>query len=52
VRTLVNETVAAGRQTVVWNGTDEFGARVHSGVYFYLIEAEGFRATRKMTLLK
>jgi PKD repeat protein len=52
VRTLVNETVAAGRQTVVWNGTDEFGARVHSGVYFYLIEAEDFRATRKMTLLK
>lgn len=52
VRTLVNETMAAGHQSSVWNGVDERGARVHSGVYYYLIEADGFTATRKMTLLK
>ncbi len=52
VRTLVNETMEAGNQTVLWQGLDDSGARVHSGVFFYMIEAEGFQATRKMTLLK
>ena len=52
VRTLVNEVLDAGSRSVVWNGTDDAGQRVHSGVYLYLIEAKDYRETRKMTLLK
>jgi hypothetical protein len=33
-----------------WDGTDNTGQKVSSGVYFYTIQAEGFTATRKMLL--
>jgi hypothetical protein len=41
-----------GSHTVAWNGTDDRGRAVSSGVYFYRIETEGFAATRKMMLVK
>ena len=42
----------AGRREAVWNGCDDAGLRVASGVYFCKIEAEGFRATQRMMLVK
>jgi len=35
-----------------WNGRNEHGNRVASGVYWYLLEAESFRAMRRMVILK
>jgi len=35
-----------------WDGTDDTGQKVSSGVYFYTIQADGFAATRKMLLLQ
>jgi hypothetical protein len=52
VRTLVNTTVTGGRKTAVWNGTNDRGRDVASGVYFYRMTAPGFEKTRKMVLLK
>jgi hypothetical protein len=52
VATLVDEVRDAGSQTVTWNGLDQQGRRVHSGVYIYRLEAGEFVATRKMTLVK
>jgi hypothetical protein len=52
VRNLVAGVLSFGTHTAVWNGTDDAGRRVPSGVYFCRIEAGDFVATRKMMLLK
>jgi hypothetical protein len=53
VRRFVEHPPAAGHYAVRWNGTDESGRRLASGVYFYEIETRGgYRAARKMLLLK
>ncbi len=53
VRTLLqNEKREAGRYTVQWDGKDQFGRQVSSGLYFYRIQAAGFVKSFKMTLLK
>jgi hypothetical protein len=52
VRTLVSGPVAAGRHVVAWDGRDEGGERVSSGVYFYRIVAGAEQAERKTVRLK
>ena len=53
VRTLMDGFVERGEHTVVWNGTDENGHGVSSGVYFYVMRADGVNASvRRMVLLK
>jgi flagellar hook assembly protein FlgD len=39
-------------QAVYWDGKNESGEFVSSGVYFYTIQGDNFAATRKMVLLK
>jgi hypothetical protein len=41
----------AGNHTITWEGNNNQGAKVASGVYFYKAEANGFTETRKMMLL-
>ena len=54
VRTLVvSEAQNAGRYQIRWNGMDDRGVPVSSGVYFYRISADGkFQNVRKLMLLK
>jgi len=52
VRELVDSELPAGTHTAVWNGRDENGARVASGVYFYRVEAPGVSAQQKLVLVK
>ncbi len=52
VRTLVDATKSAGLHRVVWDGTNRYGTRVGSGVYFYRIEAGDFTASEKMMLVR
>lgn len=52
VRTLVNDLQNAGSHSVVWNGTDQSGRLVSSGIYFYHIVTDRSTSTRKMLLLK
>jgi len=52
VRQLVDEAKQPGRYDVDWNGTDDNGHRLASGVYFCRMEAGAFRETMRMTLLK
>jgi flagellar hook assembly protein FlgD len=52
VRTLVNEVKDAGAYSAVWDGRNEGGANVASGIYFYKMETSGFSATKKLVMLR
>ncbi|MDH4337770.1 MAG: T9SS type A sorting domain-containing protein [Candidatus Krumholzibacteria bacterium] len=52
VRALVKDQAARGARDVVWDGRDDDGRAVASGVYFYRLELGGNTVTRRMTLLK
>ena len=52
VRTLVDGPLSAGRHSVVWDGRNDAGDGVASGVYFVRLTADGESAFGKMTLLK
>lgn len=52
VRTLVDDAQSAGVRTIEWDGTNDAGAKVASGIYLYRLTAPGFREVRKMILLK
>lgn len=52
VKTLVSCTKPAGQHSVEWDGMDNHGRPVTSGVYFYRIIAGEHTETRKMLLLK
>ncbi|RQW02810.1 MAG: T9SS C-terminal target domain-containing protein, partial [Calditrichaeota bacterium] len=52
VKTLINSTMTFGKHSTQWNGTDEFGNRVSSGIYFYRLDTKEFKQTKKMILMK
>lgn len=52
VRVLVDRDVPAGRQQAFWDGRDDRGAPVASGVYFYRLAAPWGAATRAMALIR
>ena len=52
VRILSEGPRSAGQHTVVWDGTDEKGRAVGSGIYVYRLRIADFAQTRKMVLVK
>jgi hypothetical protein len=52
VRTLVKEFQKAGQHRVQWDGKDEKGKEVSSGIYLYRIKTDQFSQTKKMVLLR
>ncbi|MEE9555432.1 MAG: S8 family serine peptidase [candidate division Zixibacteria bacterium] len=52
VRTLVDEDMNAGYQSITWMGDDEQGNNVSSGIYLYKLEAGDKTFTKKMLMLK
>ncbi|NNE09082.1 MAG: M20/M25/M40 family metallo-hydrolase [Gemmatimonadetes bacterium] len=52
VRSLARGARAAGIHAVNWDGRNESGERVSSGIYFYRIDAGGQKATGKIVLLR
>ena len=52
VADLVSEMHPAGYHNVMWNSMDMSGKSVSSGMYIYTIQADNFRAVKKMVLMK
>jgi hypothetical protein len=52
IRTLVDAVIDKGHHHVVWNGKDNSGNSVASGVYTYRMQAGEYKATRNMMLMK
>jgi aminopeptidase N len=52
VRSLLAGPAEAGRHTVVWDGTNDAGRTVSSGIYCYELTTPHFSATRKLVLMR
>ncbi len=53
MRTLVARcSVLAGSYAETWQGNDDFGRNVGTGVYLYQIKAGNFTVTKRMTMIK
>lgn len=52
VKRLVNQAKPAGSYTVTWDGRDEGGQFVATGIYFYRMQANDFVVTKKMAVTK
>jgi len=52
IRTLVDVDQLAGDYSVIWDGRDNRGSSVSSGVYFYVLKIGGYRESKKLVLLR
>ncbi len=52
IKTIVNETQAAGAYSAIWNGVNNSGQTVASGVYIVTLKSGDFIQSRRVTLLK
>ncbi|RKZ08789.1 hypothetical protein DRQ05_00885 [bacterium] len=52
VRTLLDDNAPKGQVYVTWDGTDNRGSKVGSGVYFYQLKVGNAKESKKMILLK
>jgi hypothetical protein len=52
VATIMNATANAGKHVALWNGRDDFGYPVASGVYIYRLQTKNFVQSKKMILMK
>ncbi len=52
VSILADQALGVGRHSVVWDGTDDLGRHLPSGVYIYRIETKHGVESRQMTLVK
>ena len=52
VKTLYSGAIAQGQYTAQWNGTNQNGQSVPSGIYFGVLKSNSFNQTIKMMLLK
>ena len=52
VKQLLNEQLSAGQHSAFWNGKDDDGKSVSSGIYFYKLKTGNYEKTKRMVLLK
>jgi hypothetical protein len=52
IKTLFDGHQSPGIHSVSWDGRDENGQVLSSGIYFYRLQADGFEQTKRMLLMK
>jgi len=52
IKTIVNERRTAGEYDVQWDGTNDMGINVSTGLYFYKLTSDNHVATKKMMFIK
>ncbi|MBC8385641.1 MAG: CotH kinase family protein, partial [Candidatus Cloacimonetes bacterium] len=52
VKTLLDKNLGSGQHSVVWNGIDNSGSKVSSGIYFYKLATSDYSKLDKMILMK
>jgi len=52
IKSLVNSSKSSGNHSIQWDATNESGDLVSTGMYFFTIQADKFRDTKKMLFLK
>ena len=52
VKSLVDKKMMAGTHIVTWDGQDNKGNKLASGIYYYRLESGSFNKARKMVMLK
>lgn len=52
IRTLVNGTIPTGTHTLVWNGREQNGTPMETGIYFYRFSSKKIVQTGKMQLIR
>ncbi|MFC1887941.1 FlgD immunoglobulin-like domain containing protein [Candidatus Cloacimonadota bacterium] len=52
VRSLLSDVIPSGDNSILWDGRDDSGTIVPSGLYFYKLKAGIYTSTRKMMLMK
>ena len=52
VKTLINKTYSVGNYSVIWDGTNDSGTKVASGMYVYILKGNNEQLSKKMILIK
>jgi hypothetical protein len=52
IRTLTSNHMTPGYHAIVWDGTNDIGSQVATGMYFYSLSSRTFHSTKKMLYLK
>jgi flagellar hook assembly protein FlgD len=52
IQTLVDEDIGAGYYSESWDGKDENGLQVSTGIYFYRLRANNYTQTKKLLIIK
>jgi len=52
VISLMSGSITSGQYSITWDGRNQRGHAVSSGLYFYRLEAGSFLQTRKLTLVQ
>ncbi len=52
VKTMLSKAMTAGGHDIIWNGKDDFGNHVASGIYLYRLKAENVNLIKRMTLIR
>ncbi len=52
IKILAKDTFGRGEHTILWDGTNENGEILPNGIYFYMIDRDGYQESSKMVLMK